>query len=94
VLGEPPADAADESTPETELERRRSRERLERVLDALSPVKRATFVMFELEGSSCEEIAELSGVPVGTVHSRLFSARRDFARALARERATGRSTGV
>jgi RNA polymerase sigma-70 factor (ECF subfamily) len=79
-------EAADDSTPETELEIARRRDTLNRVLDSLSPVKRATFVMFELEGLSCDEIAALTGVAVGTVHSRLFSARREFECALRRKR--------
>ena len=37
------------------------------------------FVMFELEDLSCAEIAEIVGVPVGTVHSRLHAARAEFA---------------
>ena len=40
--------------------------------------------MFELEGMSCEEIAEISGVPLGTVYSRLHHARKAFDRAVAR----------
>ena len=47
------------------------------VLDAMSEEKRAVFVLFELERMSCGEIAELMGVPVGTVHSRLHTARAE-----------------
>ena len=65
-----------------ELERRRE---LEHVLDALEPQKRAVFVMFELDGLSCVEIADLLDVPVGTVHSRLHAARKAFAAAARRE---------
>jgi RNA polymerase sigma-70 factor (ECF subfamily) len=48
------------------------------------------FVLFEIEGHRSEEIAETLGVPVGTVHSRLFKARRLVARSL--ERAQRRGT--
>jgi RNA polymerase sigma-70 factor (ECF subfamily) len=75
-------DRAGEETPETELCRRDAERRLAKILDGLSAEKRVTFVMFELEGLSCEQIAELMGVPLGTVHSRIHSARAHFKRAL------------
>jgi RNA polymerase sigma-70 factor (ECF subfamily) len=74
-------------TPEDETVRAQDRERLARVLDALRPERQATFVMYELEGQSCADIAELFGVPVGTVHSRLHLARRDFKKSLERLKA-------
>jgi RNA polymerase sigma-70 factor (ECF subfamily) len=74
-------------TPEDDTLRADARRRLAQVLDALSPERRATFVMFELEEKSCAEIAELFGVPVGTVHSRLHAARKDFQKSLERHQA-------
>ena len=56
-------------------------------LDALDPERRAVFVMFEMEAMSGREIAELLAVPIGTVHSRLHSARAAIAAALAAEEA-------
>ena len=56
------------------------------MLDGLDLEKRAVFVMFELEQMPCAEIAELTGLPVGTVHSRLHAARQQFAEAAARFR--------
>lgn len=82
--GDAATQAVEEATPEVELERQRARAELGRMLDSLTPVKRATFVMFELEGLCCETIADIMGVPVGTVHSRLNAARRDFRRAFRR----------
>jgi len=38
------------------------------------------FLMFEIEGMSCQQIADQVGVPVGTVYSRLHSARVFFER--------------
>ena len=87
-LTEPAAQPA-EGTPEEELARRRARRCLARILDEMSLEKRATFVMFELEGMSAAEIAEVTGVPVGTVHSRLFAARQQFASLLRRLQITG-----
>lgn len=59
-------------------------DRVQRALDALDVHQRAVFVLFELEGESCEEIARGLGVPLGTVHSRLHAARKNFTRMHAR----------
>jgi DNA-directed RNA polymerase specialized sigma24 family protein len=40
--------------------------------------RRSAFVLFELEGLSGEEIARIQSVPVNTVWTRLFHARREF----------------
>jgi RNA polymerase sigma-70 factor (ECF subfamily) len=60
------------------IETRRSVARVERALQRLSLEQRAAFVLFEIEGESCESIAAVWGVPVGTVYSRLHHARRRF----------------
>jgi len=67
------------------LVRREQRELAERALNRLEIAKRATFVMFEIESLSCNEIAELMNVPVGTVYSRLHSARRQLEKYLSRD---------
>jgi len=67
------------------LVRREEREIAERALDRLDVAKRATFVMFELESLSCLEIAATMDVPIGTVYSRLHSARREVQKTMARE---------
>jgi RNA polymerase sigma-70 factor (ECF subfamily) len=58
--------------------------RVDRALATLDLEHRAVFVLFELDGESCESIAAGLGVPVGTVHSRLHHARRKFQEAHAR----------
>jgi RNA polymerase sigma-70 factor (ECF subfamily) len=63
--------------------------RLQRALDGMDPEPRAIFVLFELDGESCASIAAGLGIPVGTVYSRLHSARRHF-RASLSEQASGR----
>jgi RNA polymerase sigma-70 factor (ECF subfamily) len=55
--------------------------RVRRALRQLTPPKRTVFVMFELKGQTCQEIADALHVPVGTVYSRLHDARRQFLRA-------------
>jgi len=67
------------------LVRREQRELAERALNRLEIAKRATFVMFEIESLSCNEIAEIMNVPVGTVYSRLHSARRQLEKHLSRD---------
>jgi len=47
--------------------------------------------MFEVESLSCAEIAEIMDIPVGTVYSRLHSARQQLGKLLARDR-RGKST--
>lgn len=72
----------DGRTPEAEAETREARAEVHRALDLMDLEKRAVFVMFELEDLPCAEIAAVMGVPVGTVHSRLYAARAAFADAV------------
>jgi RNA polymerase sigma factor (sigma-70 family) len=51
------------------------------VLQRLSPEHRAVLVLRDLEGLDEATAGEQMGVPVGTVRSRLFRARRSFAKA-------------
>ena len=48
----------------------------ETVLGQLVLGQRAVFVMYEIEALPCTEIADLLGVPIGTVYSRLHAARK------------------
>jgi len=77
----------DEASPEQAAVNRQAQERLRAALDLMDLDKRAIFVMFEIDGLSCDDIAEMLSVPIGTVYSRLHSARSDFDRALLRMRA-------
>ncbi|HKU44824.1 MAG TPA: RNA polymerase sigma factor [Polyangiales bacterium] len=63
-----------------EFERLEARRTLHRVLDKLTGVRRTAFILFEIEGYSGEEIAELEGIPLATVYTRLHHARKDFLR--------------
>ncbi|MCG5053002.1 MAG: RNA polymerase sigma factor [Myxococcales bacterium] len=53
---------------------------LQVLLDRMEPKRRAALWMFEVEGASGEEIAEVQGVPLNTVWSRLRLARQDLAK--------------
>ena len=71
-------------SPESALARAEDQERLEGLLDTLDLEKRAVLVMFEIDELSCEEIAALLGIPIGTVYSRLHSARKELSKAAQR----------
>jgi RNA polymerase sigma-70 factor (ECF subfamily) len=74
-----------------ELERAERLALARRALDALDADKREAFVLGCVEQRSAPEIADLTGVPLNTVYSRLRAARRLFAAEIARlEAATGR----
>ncbi len=62
---------------------------LEAFLERLSPERREALVMRHTLEYSVEEIAELTGAPIGTVKDRLVSARKELRRALEREAARG-----
>ena len=49
-----------------------------RALSTLSVPKRTVLVLAEVEGFSCQEIAEMLSVPVGTVWTRLHHARKEL----------------
>ncbi len=51
---------------------------IEKLLDLLSPELRMTLVLREMEQLSYEEVAEMMHVPIGTVRSRLHTARERF----------------
>jgi RNA polymerase sigma-70 factor (ECF subfamily) len=57
---------------------------LDAALASLPDTHREIFVLYELEGFSTPEIAEMLGVPLGTVASRLARARASFSKAAAR----------
>jgi RNA polymerase sigma-70 factor (ECF subfamily) len=77
--------------PGCELEQAERLALARRALDALDPEKREAFVLGCVEQRSAPEIAELTGVPLNTVYSRLRAARRSFAAEIARlEAARGR----
>jgi len=63
---------------------KRARQELESALAGLSDEQRSVFVLYELEGFSVREIAELLALPSGTVASRLGRARAHFSRAVTR----------
>lgn len=85
LLTEPPPDA------EQLLADKQLRCALEQLLDELPGDQRAVFVLYEIEGFSVPEIADLLELAVGTVASRLGRGRSKFSKSVARLRARGAS---
>jgi RNA polymerase sigma-70 factor (ECF subfamily) len=56
------------------------REQLQRALDSLPPKHRAVLTLREVEHLSYEEIARATSLPIGTVMSRLYHARKMLAK--------------
>ena len=71
------------ANPEELLLERVDGERLRRALDDLPREYREVIVLRELEELSYKEIAEIAGIPIGTVMSRLARARRRLQEAVA-----------
>ena len=62
--------------PDVEAERSALGERLTAALAELTPRRRLAVVLFDVEGYSHAEIAQVLGIPEGTVRSEVFHARR------------------
>ena len=75
------------------LERQRARLVLDELLDDLPDELRAVFILYELEEQTATQIAELLGIPTGTVASRLRRARAEFEQIVKRHRARGKLGG-
>lgn len=83
-----PLDGGDEDTgptvvadpsdthPGRQMDRMELAERLRRAIDALPPDQRAVFAMYATGEMTYEQIAGALGIPIGTVMSRLYHARR------------------
>jgi len=72
-------------TPDVQIERAERVRALYRLLDRLSEKKREVLVLHDLEGVPAKEIAATLEIPVLTVRTRLFYARKELYAALAAE---------
>jgi RNA polymerase sigma-70 factor (ECF subfamily) len=77
-------------TPEDEVFRREFWEQLRQGLDELPAEQREAVVFCDLEGMSYEEMADVIGVPIGTVRSRIYRGRRALQARLAAFHGPGR----
>lgn len=80
------ADArADAQSPERAMERAEEHRRVRVAITSLPAHEREVLIMREFEGLRYREIAGLLGIPIGTVMSRLYTARKALAAALGGE---------
>ncbi len=73
-----PHDESEGHQPGSTLERAENERRLHAALAELTPEHRAVLVLKELEGQKYDMIADVLGVPIGTVRSRLHRARLEL----------------
>jgi RNA polymerase sigma-70 factor (ECF subfamily) len=73
------------ATPMQEMERREEHERLYRALDRLPDRYRTLIILYDIEGLASDEIAELTGVNLGTVWVRLQRGRAKLFKILSSE---------
>jgi RNA polymerase sigma-70 factor (ECF subfamily) len=85
-----PLHASAQLTPHQLLERREAVAFVTKTLERMSSAQRTAFVLFEIEGYSGEEIAELEQIPLNTVWTRLHHARRSFLSLLERAKRQGK----
>jgi RNA polymerase sigma-70 factor (ECF subfamily) len=87
---EPPdQESASDEDPGHRLHQHDQRREIDRALGRLSSTLRETFVLFAESGLSYKEIAETQNVPIGTVMSRIFSAREKLKADLDWEKLSG-----
>jgi RNA polymerase sigma-70 factor (ECF subfamily) len=72
------------ASPADSLETSEKRALLEHLLGKLNESERAAVVLFEVDGYSGEQIAEIQGVPVNTVWARIHKARKKLKASLAK----------
>ncbi len=68
------------ASPDDLLDQKRARELLDQILGSMDLAERSIFVLYEIEGMTMAEIADLHDIPQGTVASRLKRARETFER--------------
>jgi RNA polymerase sigma-70 factor, ECF subfamily len=74
--------------PEDLLHGHAQRKVVQKALDALPFAQREVVVLVDLEERPAGEVADMLGIPVGTVYSRVHVARKSFAEALKRHGVT------
>lgn len=72
--------------PGVSLDRAQDRQTVRTAIEQLPPEFREAIVLRELEGASYKEIADIAGVPIGTVMSRLARARHQLQLILSKPR--------
>jgi RNA polymerase sigma-70 factor (ECF subfamily) len=63
------------ASPQRDRERTERQEAIEKAMEALSDDQRSALFLFETQGKTCKEIAEIQGTNENTVKKRLYNAR-------------------
>ena len=82
---EPAANRPSQQTPDQEAQDNDLRKAIEKALENVSEKNRAALVLYAIEGMAYKDIAEVLGISVGTVMSRIFNARARLKELLASE---------
>lgn len=82
---EPAATGPRHRSPQEEATANDLREAIDKALANVSEKNRAALILFALEGMSYKEVADVLGISVGTVMSRIFNARQRLRELLASE---------
>jgi RNA polymerase sigma-70 factor (ECF subfamily) len=75
------------SSPARNYEAAETRAQFQTMVGRMSEKLRTTFVLFEVEGYSGEEISRIQDIPLGTVWTRLHKARKEFWKLVTEQRA-------
>ncbi len=89
IFDEAAADSFGHYDPAHQFELKEAEGKLRHLLSHMSVVRRTAFILYEVEGYSGEEIAALEGIPLNTVWTRLYHARKDFLRLMKEDQAGG-----
>jgi RNA polymerase sigma-70 factor, ECF subfamily len=73
---------SDNEDPERRLIASQIADAVQRALERLQPELSEALMLYEVEGKSYAEIAQMVGIPIGTVRTRIFRAREFIARRL------------
>ena len=76
--GTEPLDTSVESRPEHGIEKAEQERRVQDALNKISPEHRTVLVLKDIEGQKYDVMAEVLGVPIGTIRSRLHRARLEL----------------
>jgi RNA polymerase sigma-70 factor (ECF subfamily) len=76
--GVEPLDDSQQAGPGQNLERVEEERRVQHALNRLSPEHRMVLILKDMEGQKYEAMAEILGVPIGTIRSRLHRARAEL----------------
>lgn len=83
------ATADERDAPDEVVSRRQRAELVRKALEQLPEEQKEALILCDLEGSSYQEIADITGVPIGTVRSRIFRARANLKGLLPEEMGKG-----